>query len=491
MSSDAPDAGRPTLRRRLTIVTASVLALALAGGAVLLVSLVTRQRIEALDEAVTARVQTVHELLVTDRMPETLPVIAPGEVVQVLDPAGGVLATSPNASLTLPIIDIATLTDAAAQASGTEPVVVAASTPYAGRARVAVLQVLPEELPVAWQTEPGPAGEGAFVVAAVPSAEVAQTGRTLTLLLLGVVPVLVLGLALVVWVVLGRALRPVEDLRSAAASVAATGGPGSLPVPDTGELAALARTLNQMLDRLDGAAAAERAAAGAARAAADRQRAFVADAAHELRSPLASLVTSLEVAGRHPDAYPPTELLADLETDVRRIQVLVEDLLLLARVGSRPLRVRDLDLLRVATAVADEVCSTEESSAGPAVDVTGAGHVRADGPAVERVVRNLIANAVRHARTEVSVVVGPGAVVVEDDGDGIAPEQRERVFERFVRLDEARERDAGGSGLGLAIARELAREQGGDVTLDDAGLGGLRATLTLGSAPERDTETPH
>ena len=93
--------------------------------------------------------------------------------------------------------------------------------------------------------------------------------------------------------------------------------------------------------------------------------------------------------------------------------------------------------------------------------------------------RNLVDNAARHAVDRVEVSVADGCVRVEDDGAGLAPADRERVFERFVRLDEARERDAGGSGLGLAIAREIAREQGGDVVLGDAELGGLRAELRL------------
>lgn len=458
-------AARPrTLRRRLTLVTAGVLACALAAGAVVLVLIVRAQRVEALDEAITARVRTVQDLLVTDRVPDSLAVLAPGEVVQVLDPSGAVLATSGNASLTLPVVSPVLLPELADGAGSVEPVLVDAPSAYADPARVAVLRIPPEELPQAWRTEPGPAGEGVLVVAAVPLGDVDQTTRTLALLLAGVVPALTLGLGAVVWVVLGRALRGVEDLRAAADEVAATGGPGSLPVPSTGELGSLARTLNAMLDRLDTAVAAERAAA-------QRQRAFVADAAHELRSPIASLVTALEVAQRHPGSYPQAELVADLGADVARIQSLVEDLLLLARVGSRPLRPATLDLRELADDVADALRAD--------LGAEGEGTARGDADAVGRILRNLVSNAARHARGEVRLTVAPGRVVVDDDGAGIAPAQRERVFERFVRLDEARERDAGGSGLGLAIARELAREQGGDLTLQDSPLGGLRAVLEL------------
>ena len=113
------------------------------------------------------------------------------------------------------------------------------------------------------------------------------------------------------------------------------------------------------------------------------------------------------------------------------------------------------------------------------VTVTGAGHARGDAAAVGRVLRNLVDNAVRHAGSRVEVVVADGSVRVDDDGAGLDPGDRERVFERFVRLDEARQRDEGGSGLGLAIAREIAREQGGDVVLGAADRGGLRAELRL------------
>lgn len=473
---------RRTLRRRLTLVTAGALALALAAGSVLLVRVVSGQRVEVLDEAVTSRVSTVGDLVRTDRLPDSLPVVAPGEVVQILDADGLVVATSSTASQTLPVIELA-VAEGAGLEGETAPVVVTAPSPYAAQARVAMLLVPPDEVPEQLTAAAGE--EGLLVVAAVSLADVTATARTLSWLLAGVVPVLVVGVGLAVWLVLGRALRPVEDLRVAAEDVAETGGPGSLPVPATGELAALATTLNAMLDRLDAAAQAERAAASSARAAAQRQQAFVADAAHELRSPLTSLRTALEVADRHPEAYPREELVADLAGDVMRMQELVEDLLLLARVGSRPLAAERLDLAEIAARVVAE--HPAEAAANIGVETDGEGSAVGDRAAVERVLRNLVANASRHARTTVRVAVGDAEVSVDDDGRGIPAEDRSRVFERFVRLEESRERDAGGSGLGLAIARELAREQGGDIVLGDSPLGGLRARLSL---PRRPTRTP-
>jgi signal transduction histidine kinase len=209
----------------------------------------------------------------------------------------------------------------------------------------------------------------------------------------------------------------------------------------------------------------------------------VADAAHELRTPLAALGATLDVARAHPGAYERDELVADLGAEVRRMQALVDDLLLLARVGSRPLAAGPVDL----GAVARDAVALAGAAAGRgdvAVEVSGTGRARGDEVAVGRVLRNLAENALRHARGRVRVEVADGRVSVADDGPGIPPADRERVFERFVRLDDARDRPGGGSGLGLAIAREVAREQGGDVVLGDGlagahGARGLRAELRV------------
>ncbi len=427
-----------SLRLRLTLLASGAVCVALVVGAIALTTVLRSTRVDALDQVVRDRAATVAALAADDRLPETLPVEEPGEIVQLIDADGAVLATSPNASRTLPVLTPDVL--AGLGATSTQ------QTAYDDAARVAVRATTYGEEPVT-------------VVATVPLTEVQGVLDALRLALVVVVPLLTVALGVGVWLILGRALRPVEELRRGAALVASSGGPGSLPLPARDdELGALARTLNSMLDRLE---------AGAA-----RQRAFVADAAHELRSPLASLRTTIEVARAHPGSYGTDELARDLEVEVLRMQALVDDLLLLARVGSSPLVHDELDLGAVARDVV--------RPGGPvAVTVTGSGQARGDAAAVGRVLRNLVDNAVRHAVDRVEVVVADGSVRVDDDGAGVAQADRERVFERFVRLDEARERDAGGSGLGLAIAREIAREQGGDVVLGDADLGGLRAELRL------------
>jgi signal transduction histidine kinase len=489
-----PDARRRrwSLRARLTVLTSGLLCVALVVGAVVLSTVLSRSRVAALDDVVRDRAVTVAGLVAAGRVPDALPVAEPGEIAQVLDAGGRVVATSPTASRTLPVLPADVLAGLRGAAAGPAPLVLGTGdSAYDAQARAAVL-VVPGE-----GTEPDQ-----VVVATVPVAEVEGLVRALRLSLAGVVPVLTVLFAAAIWVALGRALRPVERLRSAAAQVARAGGPGSLPEPGTDdEIGALARTLNEMLDRLE--------------VAAGRQRAFVADAAHELRTPLAALGATLDVAREHPDAYARDELVADLAAETRRMQVLVDDLLLLARLGSRPVPGTPVDLGAVARdaaalAVAGQDAGGAEAGgaggtvaggtdaagtvaggtdaaravAGGAVvvEVRGAGTAHGDAAALGRVVRNLVDNALRHAAGAVLVEVADGSVVVVDDGPGVGADDRERVFERFVRLDDARARPGGGSGLGLAIAREVAREHGGDVRLGDRtdGAAGLRAELRLG-----------
>jgi len=440
-----------SLRLRLTVLTSGLLCVALALGAVMLTTVLSRSRVAALDGIVTARSATVAGLAADDRVPATLPVAEPGEIVQVLDASGRVLASSPNASRTLPVLAVRTVESMRARAGDGVLVTGSDESAYDSQVRVAVRSATS-------------AGQPVTIVATMPLGEVQGLLGALRVSLVVVVPLLTLLLAAAIWTVLGRALHPVEQLRRAAAQVARAGGPGSLPVRRANdELGALARTLNEMLDRLEVGAA--------------RQRAFVADAAHELRSPIAALRATIEVARTHPAAYGTAELAADLEGEVLRMQALVDDLLILARVGSRVVVRTDLDLADVASRVVDAYRALLAARSGVRVELVGAGHASGEASAVGRVVRNLVDNALRHATSAVRITVADGLVIVEDDGNGVPERDRERVFERFVRLEEARGREAGGSGLGLAIAREIAREGGGDVVLDESGLGGVRAVL--------------
>ena len=314
--------------------------------------------------------------------------------------------------------------------------------------------------------EAGPGSDRVTVVAALPTADLESATSTLRTLLLIVFPLLLLVCAVIAWRVIGAALAPVEELRSGASRIDGSSADERLPVPPShDEIAALATTLNEMLDRV---AAARRT-----------QRAFVADAAHELRSPLATMRTQLEVAERLDEGG---RLPEDLRPEVARLSALVEDLLLRARadddrsVGrvAGPVELGRLveDVVgRYATARVPVRCSVPSGEGGT---------VEASYDDLYRALTNLVDNAVRHATTGVEVAISASRVTVTDDGHGIPEQDRERVFDRFTRLDEARDRDSGGTGLGLAIARELLRRNGFRVSLEDAEPG-VRAVV----APDR------
>ncbi|MEV5440297.1 ATP-binding protein [Streptomyces sp. NPDC052682] len=292
------------------------------------------------------------------------------------------------------------------------------------------------------------------------AAEHGAVRTALTVMLIGF-PLLLGVVAGVTWLVTRRALRPVEGIRREMAAITASQDLARrVPEPDThDEVARLARTTNETLAALE--------------ASVERQRRFVADASHELRSPIASLRTQLEVAAAHPG-------LLDLEgavEDTVRLQRLAADLLLLARLdaGERPApdaRVDLAGLAREEAAGRDGVTVDAEP-----VDVAGS---RGQ---LGRLLANLLDNAQRHARAAVTVTVrreGDRAVLgVADDGDGVPEADRERIFERFVRLDAARSRDDGGAGLGLAIARDVAVRHGGTLTAGAAPAGGALFELRL------------
>lgn len=307
------------------------------------------------------------------------------------------------------------------------------------------------------------AEDGSYVVAAVPMAgggyvtaargletvEVA-TESTLQLLVIGIPGVLVLT-GVLCWVLAGRALRPVEDLRVRASGISSAGDGDRLPLPGTGdEIERLAETLNAMLGRIESSAEA--------------RRQFVADASHELRSPVAAVRAVMEVAPPGTPAW--EEARRDVLAETERMARLVDAMLLLARHDAAPadLPRREVDLAAV---VAEQATRPRRHPVRTSYDARPL--VLGDPAALATAVGNLLDNADRHARSGVWVrlaVEGERAVLtVLDDGDGIPESQWERVFERFVRLDEARSRDAGGAGLGLAIVRTVARDHGGEVVV--------------------------
>lgn len=321
-------------------------------------------------------------------------------------------------------------------------------------------------------TQDADTGDEAYVVRVAASLEdVDESTAALVPLLLVGVPALLLVVGGTTWWVVTRALAPVDRIRNEVDEIGEDRLDRRVPVPGArDEIHRLATTMNAMLDRLEEAGL--------------RQRRFVSDSSHELRSPLASLRQSAEVARAHPEALPDGELADVVLAETLRMQRLVDQMLLLARAdeGRAADQRREVDV--------DDLARTEATRIrrdGLIVDTSrvDAGRVLGDEQALGQVVRNLLDNAARHAQSQ--IVLGLAreedrvVLTVEDDGAGVPPEERERVFDRFVRLDEARARDDGGSGLGLAIVREISRAHGGEASVTDSGLGGARFVVDLPS----------
>jgi signal transduction histidine kinase len=290
-----------------------------------------------------------------------------------------------------------------------------------------------------------------------------------------VVPTLVLGLALLTWVVVGRSLQPVEAIRSRVAEISAEALDQRVPDPGTDdEIGSLATTMNRMLERLEKSA--------------ERQRRFVSDASHELRSPLASIRAQIEVALTHPGLLDWTGVGTGVLQESRRMERLVDDLLALARADEGVLisRTEEVNLEDLVVSEAGRVDELEVDLSA----VTQAS-ARGDPLALRRVVRNLVDNAARHANSRLSFEVQRDRrevrMVVEDDGSGIPEEDRERVFERFTRLEDGRARDVGGAGLGLAVVRETVKAHGGSVSVETGSSGGARLVVRLPAALQRRT----
>ncbi|SOE11116.1 Signal transduction histidine kinase [Streptomyces sp. 2323.1] len=264
-------------------------------------------------------------------------------------------------------------------------------------------------------------------------------------------PLLLVVVAGVTWLVTRRALRPVEGIRGEMAAItASTDLSRRVPVPSSrDEIGRLARTTNETLAALE--------------LSVERQRRFVADASHELRSPIASLRTQLEVAVAHPELLD----VPGAVVDTVRLQRLAADLLLLARLdaGERPADTR-VDL---AAMVREETSQRVADRVPVQIGELAGGEVAGSRSQLARVLGNLLDNAQRHAAGVVRVAVAREgedvALRVEDDGPGVPEGERERIFERFVRLDDARARDDGGAGLGLAIARDVAVRHGGSLAV--------------------------
>jgi signal transduction histidine kinase len=446
-----------SVRVRATAAATLVVALFLAAGAIGF-ALLQRHQLQA--TVANAARQQAEDL--SRQVATTTPsgALSTGEgdqsLVQVVDARGRVIASSPSVDGERPILvvqpDLGTtqtrITNALPIGEGNEFVVVArgASTP-----------------------------DGPVTILIAQSLELVSesTGIVVGLLMVGYPLVLVAVGATSYWLV-GRALAPVEQIRSRVASIHSTSkSTDRVPVPGThDEISRLAETMNAMLSRLEAASAS--------------QRQFVADASHELRSPLATIRAVHEIAALHPDVQEWDEGNREVLGELDRVDRLVADLVLLARADERgiPVTLEEVDLDDLLHQEADRLRRLH------GLDVNlHAPPVRAitDRHQLARALRNLADNAARHCKSRVELRLseadGSATIEVIDDGPGIPPADRVRVFDRFVRLDQSRARTRGGSGLGLSIAREIAVSLGGTLELVDSEVG-ARFSLTIPRAPE-------
>jgi signal transduction histidine kinase len=423
--------------------------------AVALVVLLHRSLLSDVDSQATLRLEDVAALAQRDQVPDSLAGADDGTVAQVVA-NGRVIAQSPLIRGSDPLTDVTPAPGQVVMRTLDHPPI---GDGDSDAYRVAATQV---------STPSGPV----VVLTAAPLDPVTETMDILQVLLLVLVPALILVVGVTTWRLVGRTLEPVEAIRRQVAEISATALDHRVPVPATGdEVDRLAHTMNAMLDRLD--------------AAARRQRSFVADASHELGSPLATIRAKLEVGLARPTTVDWPRLAEAWLAEQARLERLVQDLLLLARVDEGvPVRAPvavDLDELVLREA------GDLRARGRVRVDVAevGGGRVRGDAEQLRRVVSNLLDNAERHATSTVHCGLrqdgGTVELEVRDDGPGIAPAERERVFERFVRVDEARNRSRGGTGLGLAIVRDIVTAHGGTAEVSDTP-SGARLVVRLPAA---------
>jgi signal transduction histidine kinase len=445
-----------------------VVAIALVVASLAMLTLLRSDLSRAAEQHSLQQAAAVAKLASNGQLTKRAPLGNGTDFVQVLGADGQVVAASPNV------------------AGRKGPVVHPGAASGAVRTKrdLAALGIDPDQqiASVSVATPKGPM----IVQAGVPLGPVDDAESTTALILAVGCPLLLLTVGLLTWLVTSRALRPVESIRTEVAAIGEQELHRRVPMPrGEDEIARLAATMNSMLNRLD--------------AAGRRQHQFIADASHELRSPIAVLRTQLEVALTHSDPSVRTELVAGALQDAERLQDLAADLLFLARLDSGPDQAPQADPdVDLSGLVERTVREHGAQRCATALELQRDVRVAGNRIWLTRLVTNLLNNAQRHARTTVTVRLhapnascvrpgggtgvaaaqpdhsaahaGPPEAVLEvhNDGDPINPADRLRIFERFTRLDDARSRDLGGAGLGLPIARDIARHHGGTLEVVDS-----------------------
>lgn len=433
-----------SVRTKTTALATLVLGLAMAAGSVVLVLLVHETLTDSVRDAAETRAAQVARQVLPKGATITPDAGNEEESVHVVDATGHVLNTTPGAGR------------------------VPSHLPGPGTTATTHRAGLDGDYLVVTATVR--AHPDALVVVSRSLEDATGSTRTVGTLLATSVPVLLVVVAATTWLVVGKALRPVDRIRRQVDEISGSELDRRVAVPEAhDEVGHLAVTMNRMLSRLQQAQ--------------ERQRRFVSDASHELRSPIATIRQFAETAHTHPDACDLPGMFEATLTESLRAQSLIDNLLLLARSDEDALafdaRPVDLDDLALEEAV------HLRTMAGLTVDTSAlsAGRVHGNLAYLRQLVRNLTDNAARHARSAVTIEVREQGeivqLVVSDDGPGVPLADRERIFERFVRLDSARDRDTGGSGLGLSIVRDIVAAHHGDVTIDEALGGGARFVVSL------------
>ncbi|MDH3539297.1 MAG: ATP-binding protein [Acidimicrobiia bacterium] len=432
------------VRFHTTAFAVMVVGVAMLVGVLLLYLAAQASLTGSIKEATASRADAIAAFAANDSLPAVLATGSDVIAAQVLDASGAVVAQSVGIEGRPGLTDL--------------------QPPAGSRTNVTDANDLPDELerwlardvegPIYLEIVGVPTPGGPVTVVAAAVLDIEDSIATLLALMAVAYPLLLGLVGITVWWVTGRALDPVESMRVEADRITHTDLHRRLPVPASDdEVRRLAETMNEMLGRLE--------------ASADQHYQFVADASHELKSPVAAIRTMLEVARANPGTVDFETLVDDLLHEDLRLEMLVGDLLTLARADEQALSVElvevDLDDL-----VRSEVRMVVSRSSAP-VDLSAVDPVRvaADPDRLRQLLRNLLDNSVRHARSRVWVETGrrgdEAVLIVSNDGDPIEPAERERIFERFVRLDDARSRDAGGTGLGLPVVQAIARAHGGEV----------------------------